>query len=90
MDRKVEKNTEKPPEKSTDKTVEKPVEQPTGKMSEKFHEPTEQATEMSTEKFVGADSPPGGQSEGKPPNSAEQLLTTANKEFKQETKPTPR
>lgn len=90
MDRKVETNTEKLPEKSTEKTFEKPVEKPSGKSNEMSKESAEQATKMSTEMSMGANSFTGGQSEEKTPISAEQLLTTANKELKQETKPTPR
>ncbi|MCJ8729287.1 hypothetical protein PDJAM_G00104430 [Pangasius djambal] len=90
IDRKVEKPTEKNPDMSIEKTVETPVEKPTGKTPEKSNEPAEQATQKSTEKSMGANSSTAGQSGGKAPVSAEQSLTTANKELKQETKPTPR
>ncbi|XP_053492193.1 extended synaptotagmin-1 [Ictalurus furcatus] len=86
----TEKNTEKHPEKSIEKTLEKPVEKPIGKSPEKSNEPAEQATKKSTESSVGANNSTGGQSGKKTPINAEQLLTTANKEIKQETKPTPR
>ncbi|KAF4083592.1 hypothetical protein AMELA_G00143650 [Ameiurus melas] len=95
MDRKGEKstenNTEKHPEKSSEKTpVEKPVEKPIGKSPEKSNEPAEQAPKKSTESPMGANSSTDGQSGKKTPINAEQLLTAANKELKQETKPTPR
>ncbi|XP_027002943.2 extended synaptotagmin-1 [Tachysurus fulvidraco] len=79
MEKKVP--TEKRPEKSIEMTVENPVKKPIGK-TEKSEDPAE--------KSMGASSTSGGQSGGKTPISAEQLLPTASKEIKQDTKPTPR
>lgn len=79
IDRKV--LTEKPPVKSVEKTVEYPAKKTNGKTPEKSDDPAE--------KSMGANSSTGGQSGGKAPISAEQL-PTANKDFKQETKPKPR
>ncbi|XP_060775117.1 extended synaptotagmin-1 [Neoarius graeffei] len=90
VEKPTEKNPEKHPEKSVEETVERPVEKTTGKTPEKSNEPAEQATTMSTEKSMGTNSSTGGQSGGKTPISADQALTAANKELKQETKPTPR
>lgn len=81
MDRKVEQPTEKRPEKSI-----RNVEKPTTKPQEKSNDSAEQTTEKS----MDTKSSTGGQSEGKTPINAEQLLTSVNKELKQETKPTPR
>ncbi|KAK3557158.1 hypothetical protein QTP70_024713 [Hemibagrus guttatus] len=80
IDRKV--LTERPPEKSIEKTVEYPVKKANGKTPEKSDDPAE--------KLMGENSSTGGQSGGKAPISAEQLLPTSSKDFKQETKPTPR
>lgn len=83
MASKIEKKvpTEKLPEKSIEMTVGNPVKKPNGK-TEKSDDPAE--------KSMGANSTSGLQSGGKTPISAEQLLPTASKEIKQDTKPTPR
>ncbi|TSZ54736.1 Extended synaptotagmin-1 [Bagarius yarrelli] len=77
----VKRKDEKHPETFHGKSVEKPMDKPTGKAPESYDEPLE--------KSAGITSPTNEQSGGKTTNNTEQLLTTANKEIKPETKPTP-